>query len=113
MLLFNLDRFIDNPAALVAYVGAIAVALGGGIAFHEFCHAWAAHELGDDTAARQGRLTLNPLRHLDPVGTVLLLLVGFGWGKPTPVNPYRLRNGAKRGSALASSGVPVSARPAP
>lgn len=108
MLLFNLDEFMDNPIALVAYVGAIAVALGGGIAFHEFCHAWAAHELGDDTAARQGRLTLNPLRHLDPAGTILMLLVGFGWGRPTPINPYKLRNGAKRGSAMVAAIGPLS-----
>ena len=107
MLLYLRD-FSDNPPALFAYLGAFLVAFVTGIAFHEFSHAWAANELGDDTAARQGRLTLNPLAHLDPVGTVLLLLVGFGWGKPTPVNPYRLRRGAKEGNALVAAAGPAS-----
>ena len=58
---------------------------------HEFAHAWSAHLLGDDTASAQGRLTLNPLVHLDPLGTFLLPLLGipFGWAKPVPVNPTR------------------------
>jgi Zn-dependent protease len=60
------------------------------LSFHEFSHAWAANRLGDDTAARGGRLTLNPLRHLDPVGTILLFMAGFGWARPVPVDPRRL-----------------------
>ncbi len=107
MLLYLRD-FSDNPPALFAYLGAFGIAFVTGIAFHEFSHAWTAYQLGDDTAARQGRLTLNPLAHLDPMGTVLLLLVGFGWGKPTPVNPYRLRNGPKRGNAMVAAAGPVS-----
>lgn len=107
-MLFFLGDFTDNPSALLAYLAAMGVAFMTGIAFHEFSHAWAANELGDSTAARQGRLTLNPLRHLDPMGTVLLLLIGFGWGKPTPVNPYNLRNGPKRGNALVAAAGPVS-----
>jgi Zn-dependent protease len=103
-----LNQFQDNPSALLAYLAAFMVAFITGIAFHEFSHAWAANELGDDTAARQGRLSLNPIRHLDPLGTILLLLVGFGWGKPTPVNPYRLRNGVKKGNALVAAAGPVS-----
>jgi Zn-dependent protease len=60
---------------------------------HEWAHAWAAWKLGDDTAAMLGRLTLNPLAHLDPIGTVLLPLLGipFGWAKPVPVQPTRFR----------------------
>jgi hypothetical protein len=60
---------------------------------HEFAHAWSAWRLGDDTAAMQGRLTLNPVPHIDPIGTLLLPLLGvpFGWAKPVPVNPARLR----------------------
>lgn len=60
---------------------------------HEFAHAWSAWRLGDDTAAMQGRLTLNPVAHIDPVGTLLLPLLGipFGWAKPVPVNPARFR----------------------
>jgi len=108
MLFRYYQEFSDNPSALVAYLAAVIVAFVTGIAFHEFSHAWAANQLGDSTAARQGRLTLNPLAHLDPMGTVLLLLVGFGWGKPTPVNPYNLRNGPKRGNALVAAAGPAS-----
>ncbi len=107
MLLYLRD-FSNNPPALLAYLAAFVIAFVTGIAFHEFSHAWAANELGDDTAARAGRLTLNPIAHLDPLGTVLLLLVGFGWGKPTPVNPYRLRRGPKVGNALVAAAGPAS-----
>jgi len=60
------------------------------VSFHEFSHALAAYVLGDDTAKRHGRLTLNPLAHLDPMGSIVLLFSGFGWAKPVPVNPYAL-----------------------
>ncbi len=108
MIFWTLDVLRENPAAFVVYLFAFALALVTGIAFHEFSHAWAANELGDDTAARQGRLTLNPLAHLDPVGTALLFIIGFGWGRPTPVNPYRLRLGVKRGNMLVALAGPLS-----
>jgi Zn-dependent protease len=57
---------------------------------HEFSHAWTAHAFGDDTARNAGRLTLNPLKHLDPIGTLVLIFAGFGWAKPVPINPYTL-----------------------
>jgi Zn-dependent protease len=57
------------------------------IAVHECAHAWSAWQLGDPTAEAQGRLTLNPLSHLDPLGALMFLFVGFGWAKPVPVNP--------------------------
>ena len=59
---------------------------------HEFSHGYIAYKLGDQTAARSGRLTLNPLHHLDPVGSLMILLVGFGWAKPVPVNPVNFKN---------------------
>ena len=62
------------------------------LSFHEFAHAWMAYRLGDDTAARLGRLTLNPMAHLDPVGSIALLLMGFGWAKPVPVDTRHLKN---------------------
>ena len=62
------------------------------LCFHEFSHAFVAYILGDDTAQRQGRLTLNPLAHLDPIGSLMILLVGFGWAKPVPVNPLNLND---------------------
>jgi len=108
MFLYNLRGFFDNPPALVAYLAAFLVAYVTGIAFHEFSHAWTANQLGDDTAARRGRLTLNPAAHVDPMGLLTLFLVGFGWGKPTPVNPYRLKNGVKRGNMLVALAGPIS-----
>ena len=103
-----LDDFSDNPQALLVYIAALATAIFTGLAFHEFSHAWAANELGDDTAKRQGRLTLNPIAHLDPIGTALILLIGFGWAKPTPVNPWRLRVGPIRGNAIVAFAGPAS-----
>jgi Zn-dependent protease len=75
---------------------------------HEWAHAWAAFQLGDDTAARRGRLTINPLAHLDPIGTLSLAVFGFGWGKPVPVSPYRLRGDMRRSHALVSVAGPLS-----
>ena len=108
MLLFYLRDFLDNPPALVAFLAAFLVAIVTGIAFHEFCHAWAANELGDDTAKRQGRLTLNPIVHIEPLGLLMLLVIGIGRGRPTPVNPYRLRTGVKRGNMLVALAGPAS-----
>lgn len=79
---------------------------------HEWAHAWSAFRLGDETAAREGRLTLNPLVHMDPVGTLLLPLLGvpFGWAKPVPVNPARFRRGVNMsgGMALTAAAGPIS-----
>ena len=74
---------------------------------HEFAHAWSAWQLGDDTAQRQGRLTLNPLVHLDPLGTLLLPLLGipFGWAKPVPVNPARFRRDVNMGTGMMLTAV--------
>ena len=74
---------------------------------HEFAHGYIAQKLGDDTARAQGRLTLNPFAHLDLVGSVLILLTGFGWAKPVPVNPYRFRH-PKRDMAFTALAGPVS-----
>jgi Zn-dependent protease len=65
------------------------------LTFHEYAHAYVANRFGDDTAKQSGRLSLNPLRHLDPLGTIMIFLVHFGWAKPVPVNPYRLKNPKK------------------
>lgn len=85
-----------------------AIALLIAITIHEFAHAWMAFRLGDPTAKTMGRLSLNPLVHLDMLGTLMLLSAGFGWGKPVPVNPYNLRNGPKAGMAVTSLAGPVS-----
>ncbi|MFO0600790.1 MAG: site-2 protease family protein [Myxococcaceae bacterium] len=70
---------------------------------HEWAHAWSAWKLGDDTAAREGRLTLNPIAHIDPIGTILLPLIGvpFGWAKPVPVNPVRFNRKVTMGTGMA------------
>ena len=62
------------------------------LCFHEFAHGYIAYQLGDNTAANNGRLTLNPIAHLDPIGSLMLLFVGFGWAKPVPVNPQNFLN---------------------
>jgi Zn-dependent protease len=78
-----------STAALVGIVVALVV----GITFHEFSHAVVADQLGDHRPRALGRVSLNPLRHLDPLGALFFLLAGFGWGKPVPVNAYALRPG--------------------
>jgi len=70
----------------------LIVSLIFSLSFHEFAHAYAAYKLGDNTAAYQGRLTLNPLAHLDPIGSMMLLFIGFGYAKPVPVNPINLKD---------------------
>ena len=79
------------------------------ITFHEFAHAFVADKLGDDTPRREGRLTLNPLGHLDPIGSLLLLFAGIGWGKPVHVNPrnYNRKVGMEKGEALVSIAGPI------
>ncbi|MBL4932083.1 MULTISPECIES: site-2 protease family protein [Clostridium] len=77
---FMLTAVLSIPAILVAFT------------FHEYAHAWMADRLGDKTARFQGRLTLNPLAHVDPMGFIMILIFGFGWAKPTPVNPRAFKN---------------------
>ena len=74
---------------------------------HEFAHAWAAYKMGDDTASLQGRMTLNPFAHLDPVGTISMLIFGFGWGKPVPINPLRFKK-YRRGIGVTALAGPAS-----
>jgi Zn-dependent protease len=80
------------------------------LSFHEMAHAWVAYRLGDDTASLQGRLTMNPLAHLDPIGTLMFLFVGIGWAKPVPINPARFthRISLKKGIMLTSLAGPVA-----
>lgn len=85
----------------------VASALIVSLSIHEFAHAYVADRLGDSTARYSGRVTLNPLAHLDPVGTLMILFMGFGWGKPVPFNPYNLRN-PRSDAALISFAGPAS-----
>ncbi len=91
----------------------LAVALLFSLSFHEFSHAWMADRLGDPTARYMGRLTLNPLAHLDPYGTLFMLLaiasgIGIGWAKPVPFNPNNLRGSYRTGIGLVSVAGPAS-----
>jgi Zn-dependent protease len=108
LILIHSDLIDDNFALFLVLVASTLFALLVGIAFHEFCHAFAATALGDRLPSRQGRVTLNPLAHLDPAGTLLMLLVGFGWGKPVQFNPFGLRVRPKTAMLLVSAAGPLS-----
>lgn len=95
--------FIDIVFILVSY----AVVLFVMLPVHEWAHAFAAHKLGDNTAKWNGRMTINPLKHLDIFGTIMMLTVGIGYAKPVPVNPYNFRK-PKRDMALTALAGPVS-----
>jgi len=84
-----------------------AFALLIAITVHEAAHAWMAYKLGDYTAKYEGRVTLNPLAHLDPLGTIMIFIAHFGWGKPVPYNPYHLKN-PQRDSALIAIAGPMA-----
>jgi len=92
-----------EPQIIVLLIPALVFSLS----FHEFAHAWMAYRLGDSTAARMGRLTLNPISHLDPFGSIALLLMGFGWAKPVPVDTRYLQNPKEDMVKVAAAG-PIS-----
>ena len=92
--------FQQSPAAAVA----LLLGLVGGVVVHEAAHAYSAYLLGDDTAYRAGRVTLNPAAHLDLLGSIMFLMAGFGWGKPTPVVTSKLRGGVLGPVAVAAAG---------
>ena len=87
---------------------ALAIVLVIAFSVHECAHAWTAYQLGDSTARDQGRLTLDPRAHLDVLGSIMVLAVGFGWAKPVPVNPHNLRHGPKTGMAMVAVAGPLS-----
>lgn len=89
-------------------IGILIPAVVIGLTFHEYAHGWAADKLGDPTARHAGRLTLNPLPHVDPIGLILLFFVGFGWAKPVPVTPYKLSGNMRRSLMLVSLAGPVT-----
>ena len=109
-MLGDFRTFFAEPIAFfdqaIFRVAAVLIAL----CCHEWGHAFVAYLCGDDTAKRMGRLTLNPIRHLDPIGALLMFFAGFGWAKPVPVNPYRFkgdRNKADLAVSLAGIGVNI------
>jgi len=100
MILFDL---FNNPLFALIWVATIVIA----VTVHEFAHAYTADKLGDPTPGLMGRITLNPMAHLDPWGTVALLFVGFGWGRPVQFDPFNLEN-PKRDAAIISVAGPLS-----
>lgn len=98
-----IENLISSPLSFLVSL----LAIGTAISIHEFSHALAADRLGDPTPRLQGRLTLNPLAHLDPIGTLMLILFRFGWGKPVQFDQFNLRN-PRRDTMLISIAGPAS-----
>ena len=108
LLLAAVMQYVANPGMLISLlISAPAVLVA--ITFHEFAHAFVADRLGDDTARREGRLSLNPFSHLDPIGTLMLLVAGFGWGKPVHVDPrnYTRKMSMEKCEAIVSAAGPI------
>lgn len=97
------SMLFQDPIVFVAWLAAFLIALS----VHEFCHALVATWLGDQTAKRMGRLTLNPAAHIDPFGLLAVVFIGFGWGKPVPYNPYNLK-WPKWGPVAVAAAGPIS-----
>ncbi len=95
--------FTTDPFEMVVR----AIILLTSIPIHEAAHAWTADKLGDPTARYQGRLTLNPAAHLDPIGSIALIFTGIGWAKPVPINPMNFDN-SKKGMAISAAAGPIS-----
>jgi Zn-dependent protease len=102
-----IDRLFDDPFAFLQSLILMAPALLLAVTVHEVAHGWVADRLGDPTARMLGRLTLNPLPHIDPIGALAFVLAGFGWAKPVPVNARNLRH-PRRDMALVAAAGPLS-----
>jgi Zn-dependent protease len=96
-----LNLLTRDPLAFIL----ISIPLLYSVIFHEQAHGWAAYLMGDPTAKSLGRLSLNPLKHLDPIGTIMLFIFGFGWAKPVPVNFNRLRDRHKGMILVSAAGI--------
>lgn len=99
-ILSNIVEILTDKMALISLLLTLPAVLIA-ITFHEFAHGFAADKLGDDTPRRQGRLNLNPLSHLDPIGSIMLIFAGFGWGKPVEINPRNFNRNIKMSVAEA------------
>ena len=108
LMIIGILEYIMVPGKLLSLLISVPGVLIA-ITFHEFAHAYVADKLGDDTARREGRLSLNPKDHLDPIGTLMLLVAGFGWGKPVHVDPrnYSRKMSMEKGEALVSIAGPI------
>ena len=107
-MLTYIDTFFADPKGMIIF---FLLAFPGrllAISAHEFAHAWVADRCGDHTARMMGRLTMNPLKHLDPMGAIMMLLVGFGWAKPVPVNPRNYRDYRRDDLKVSVAGVAMN-----
>ena len=93
-IIINISQLLSDTNALLSLLLTLPAVLIA-ITFHEFAHAFVADKLGDDTARRQGRLNLNPLSHIDPIGMIMLIFAGFGWGKPVEIDPRNFNRNIK------------------
>lgn len=109
MVIATVAQYATNPESLFGLLVSVPGVLIA-ITFHEFAHGYAAYKLGDNTAKNEGRLSLNPFDHLDPIGTLMLLVAGFGWGKPVHVNPtnYTRKISMEKGEAIVSVAGPLT-----
>ena len=108
-MLFDILNELGDQQQIIITIFAYAVILLIAIPIHECSHCFMAYLLGDDTGLRSGRVTLNPIRHWDPMGTIGILTVGIGWGKPAPVNPLRGRKVSARAfMAITAAAGPIS-----
>src|SRR5512136_1097646 len=96
-----LNLLLKDPLAFAL----VAIPLLYSVVIHEVAHGWVAYRMGDPTAKWLGRLSLNPLKHLDPIGTLMLFLVGFGWAKPVPVNFRQIRDQRKGLIFVSAAGI--------
>lgn len=109
MIFQYLPELFSDPLGTFALICTIVGAIIVAVTIHEFSHAFTSNILGDHTAKGMGRLTFNPISHLDPIGTLLFLTAGFGWGKPVPVNPAMIDKIAPRvGMPIISLAGPAS-----
>jgi Zn-dependent protease len=100
-----IQLLIKDPAAFVI----LSVLLLYSVIFHELAHGWVAYKMGDSTAKWLGRLTLNPIKHIDPIGALMLLIVGFGWAKPVPVNLENIPGNKRRKGLILVSAAGITA----
>ena len=96
-------RFLSDPIGLLYFIPSFLIA----ITVHEVAHAYTAWKLGDPTASAMGRISLNPMRHIDPIGLIIMVVIGFGWAKPVQINPRNFKN-EKLGMAISALAGPVS-----
>lgn len=111
-MLTRLETYIEwlttDPVDFLVYMAYTVVVVLSSLILHEVAHGYVALRCGDPTAKMMGRLSLNPAKHLHPIGTVCMFLLGFGWAKPVPVNPYNFRNGRRDDFLVSIAGITVN-----